>query len=167
MMKRLLLLAIGIGALSACAPPPAPAPPAQDVAADEAAMKAEAAVWFDHFNKGDADAMAALYAEDALVLPDKAPAKQGRAAFREYIAGEIASMKAAGLSFKDGGPSGAGVSGDLGWISGTYSVVDASGKAVDTGKYLSVHRRTNGKWLYIRDTWNSDVAPPPAPAPKK
>jgi len=55
--------------------------------------------------------------------------------------------------------------GDLGWVSGTYSVVDASGATVDTGKYLSVHRRTNDKWLDIRDSWNSDTAPAPAPAP--
>jgi len=30
---------------------------------------------------------------------------------------------------------------------------------------LSVARKSNGKWLYIRDMWNSDrPAPPPAPA---
>jgi hypothetical protein len=54
------------------------------------------------------------------------------------------------------------VSGDTGWISGNYTVVDASGAAVDSGSYMSVHKRTNGQWLYIRDTWNSDR--PPAPS---
>jgi hypothetical protein len=41
---------------------------------------------------------------------------------------------------------------------------------IDTGKYLSVSKKTGGKWLYERDTWNSDAAPAaaePAPAPKK
>jgi ketosteroid isomerase-like protein len=56
------------------------------------------------------------------------------------------------------------VSGDLAWLSGTFSDKDASGATVDEGKYLSVYRRTNGNWLLVRDTWNSDKAlPPPAP----
>ncbi|MEZ5319871.1 MAG: nuclear transport factor 2 family protein [Vicinamibacterales bacterium] len=144
---------------SACAPP---APPPQDVAADEAKLKADAGIWFEHIRNGNADAAANLYAEDAVVLPDKAPALHGRAEVRDYFAGMIAEIKAAGLTFKDNGPNGAGVSGDMGWISGTYTVVDASGQTVDTGKYLSVHHRTNGTWLYIRDIWNSDLAPPAA-----
>ena len=40
---------------------------------------------------------------------------------------------------------------------------DASGAVVDRGKYLAVmQRQADGKWLMIRDTWNSD-SPPPAP----
>jgi hypothetical protein len=48
-------------------------------------------------------------------------------------------------------------------------VHDASGATIDSGSYLSVHRRTNGAWPYIRDIWNSDRAPaaPPPAAPAK
>ena len=35
---------------------------------------------------------------------------------------------------------------------------------MDSGSYLSVSRKLNGKWLYVRDTYNSD-RPLPAPAP--
>jgi hypothetical protein len=35
---------------------------------------------------------------------------------------------------------------------------------VDTGKSLSVARKRDGKWLMIRDTWNSDRPPAPPPA---
>lgn len=164
MLKKILALLVVAGTAGACAP----APPVQDTAADVAKLKADAAIWFDYVAKGDADAAANLYAEDALVLPDKAPALNGRAAMREYLVAMIAEMKTAGLTFKDGGPTGADVSGDMGWISGVYTLTDASGKTVDTGKYLSVHHRTNGVWLYVRDTWNSDMAPaPPAPEPGK
>ena len=38
-------------------------------------------------------------------------------------------------------------------------MVDASGTVVDSGSYLSVHHKSNGRWLYIRDTWNSDKPP--------
>jgi hypothetical protein len=39
------------------------------------------------------------------------------------------------------------------------------GAVVETGKFLSVSRKKDGKWLYIRDTWNSDAPPAPAAAP--
>ena len=57
-----------------------------------------------------------------------------------------------------------GVSGDLGWSSGAGKVIGAGGVITWSGKYLSVSRKVNGKWLYIRDTWNSD-APTPVPNP--
>jgi hypothetical protein len=51
--------------------------------------------------------------------------------------------------------------------------VSVKGAVVETGKFLSISRKKDGKWLYIRDTWNAD-APPAAPqtpvalpAPKK
>ena len=141
------------------------APPAQDVAADKAKMQADATSWFDFLDKGDAEGMANLYAEDALLMPPGVAAMNGRAAIRTFLAGEVAGMKSAGLAIKNGTVTGADVSGDMGWISGNYTVVDGSGAAVDSGNYMSVHKRTNGQWLYIRDTWNSD-RPPAAPAPK-
>ena len=42
---------------------------------------------------------------------------------------------------------------------------DALRAVVQTGKFLSVSRKKDGKWLYIRDTWNVDAPPaPPTPA---
>jgi uncharacterized protein (TIGR02246 family) len=138
------------------------APPAQDVAADKAKMEADATSWFTFLDKGDAEGMANLYAEDALLMPPGVAAMNGRAAIRTFLAGEVAGMKSAGLAIKNGTVTGADVSGDMGWLTGNYTVVDGSGAAVDSGNYMSVHKRTNGQWLYIRDTWNSDR--PPAPS---
>jgi hypothetical protein len=51
--------------------------------------------------------------------------------------------------------------------------VTVKGAVVETGKFLSVSRKKDGRWLYIRDTWNADAPPAPAqapaapPAPKK
>jgi uncharacterized protein (TIGR02246 family) len=143
----------------ACSTPPAP--PAQDVAADQAKLEADAASWFDLLAKGDTNGMANLYAEDALLMPPGAPALNGRAAIATYFANELGGMKSAGLAIKNGQVTGADVSGDTGWITGNYTVVDGSGAAVDSGNYMSIHKRTNGQWLFIRDTWNSDR--PPAP----
>ena len=167
--KRALSALVVIGALSACSQAPSP-PAAQNTAADEAKLQTDALAWFDLYNKGDADGVANLYADDALLMPPGAPASKGRVAIREFIGADIAKSKAAGISLKNEAVTGVGVSGDAGWLSGTYLVVDASGATVDAGNYLSVHRRTNGAWPYIRDTWNSDreaATPPSTPTPKK
>jgi len=68
------------------------------------------------------------------------------------------------------GTSTAGVAGDTGWESGTYTATNEAGTTVDSGSYLSVSHKSNGKWLYYRDTYNSDqplTAPAPAPAAEK
>ena len=157
-----------IAVAAACAPAPAPAPaaPPQDMAADEAKLKADALIWFEHYANASADGMANLYAEDALLMPPGAAAVTGRAGIKAFLGDDAAKSKAAGISLKNGSVTGAAVSGDMGWISGNYTVVDAKGTVLDSGSYLSVHHRTNGQWLYIRDTWNSD-RPPAPPAPKK
>ena len=163
------MIVLMVGGVAACARAAAPVPAAPaDTAADKAKLEADALVWFDHYAKADGEAMANLYAEDALLMPPGAPAVTGRAAIKTFLGEDSAKTKAAGFSLKNGGVTGSGVSGDIGWISGTYTVVDKSGSTVDSGSYLSVHKRANGTWPYIRDTWNSDRPPaPPAPEPQK
>lgn len=159
MLKRLSLFVAAASLAAACAQTPPPPPPPPDTAADEAMMKADLQKWMDAFNAGNADGLASQYAEDAVLMPPNAPAASGRAAVREALAKESAGAKAAGLTFKSTGTTGIGVVGDLAWMSGNYAVTDATGNNVDVGKYLSVHRKVNGAWLYIRDTWNSDNPP--------
>ncbi len=71
---------------AACAPAPAAAPaaPPQNMAADEAKLKADALIWFDHYANANADGMANLYAEDALLMPPGAAAARGRAAIKAF-----------------------------------------------------------------------------------
>ena len=137
--------------------------------ADEAAIRAQSTSWEKAYNGGDAKGVAALYAEDALLLPPGAPAVSGRAAILEYFTKDIVGSKAAGAVFVLSPKTDVGVSGAMGWESGTYKVT-VKGAVVETGKFLSVSRKTGGKWLYLRDTWNADtppaaVAAPPAAAP--
>ena len=80
------------------------------------------------------------------------------------LTADTAGAKAAGIKLVPGATT-AGVAGDTGWESGSYTAVDAAGTVVDSGSYLSVSRKVNGKWLYVRDTYNSDRPLPPAPAP--
>ena len=135
-----------------------PTPTARDVAADKAKLEADATSWFGFYAKADGDGMANLYAEDALLTPPGAPAVKGRAAIKTFLGDDAAKTKSAGLSIKNG-TAAVDVSGDMGWVSGNYAVVDGAGMAVDSGNYLSVHKLTNGQWLYVRDIWNSDRPP--------
>ncbi len=143
---------------------------AADPAADVAAMHAVDQVWVKAYNAGDVDTVVSLYDEHAVLLPPGAPGANGQAAIRAFFAKDIAASAKDGVKFSLGAKPDGGVSGDMGWVSGTYVVKDKSGRVVDTGKYLSVSRKKGGKWLYVRDTWNSDGPPAsaePAAPPKK
>ncbi len=131
---------------------------AAGAAGDVAAIHAVDQAWLKAYNGGDADAIASLYDEKAILLPPGARAPHGRAAIRAFFVMDIAESKKAGAVFHLGPNPDGGANGDMGWASGTYSVTDASGKVLDTGKYLSVSKKQDGKWLYVRDTWNSDSA---------
>lgn len=168
--KRMSRLAVGIVALVASMTGLAYA--ASPASADEVAIRAQTTSWGKAYNGGDAKAVAALYAEDALLLPPGASGVSGRAAILQYFTKDITDSKAAGAVFALDPKTDVGVSGNMGWESGMYKVT-VKGAVVETGKFLSVSRKKDGKWLYIRDTWNADAPPAPPqapaapPAPKK
>jgi ketosteroid isomerase-like protein len=159
MTTRLFALALGMLFVSGCA---AQAP--VDTTADETTLKEITQTWLKSYNGGDADTIGALYAEEAVLMPPHAPVARGRAAIREFVAKDSAGAKSAGIKLAPGAET-VVVNGDWGWNSGSYTVQDGSGKTVDSGSYLSVSHKVNGKWLYVRDTYNSDQPlPPPPPA---
>lgn len=123
---------------------------------DAIALHAADDAWAKAYNGGSVDGVTALYDEKAVLLPPGAPAAVGRAAIRSFFAKDIAESSKAGVRFKLGSNPSGGVSGRMGWSSGTYTVVNKDGKVLEAGKYLSVSTRVGGKWLYVRDTWNSD-----------
>lgn len=139
-----------------------PGASAADPATEVAALHAVDQAWGKAYNAGDVDTVASLYDEQALLLPPGAPAAKGRAAIRAFFAKDTAASAKDGLTISLGAKPAGGVSGEMGWASGTYVVKDKSGHIVDVGKYLSVSMKKGGKWLYVRDTWNSDAAPAPA-----
>lgn len=138
-----------------------------DSAAEVAALHAVDQVWLKAYNSGDVDTLASLYDENAVLLPPGSPRMNGRAAIRAFFAKDTAASAKEGFKFGLGPKPDGGASGDMGWASGAYEVKDKSGRVVDTGKYLSVSVKKGGKWLYLRDTWNSDIPQPAAESPKK
>lgn len=128
----------------------------------EAAIRAGTAGWIAAYNAGDADAIVPLYTEDAVVMAPGAAVANGQSAIRQFLVKDIAGSRANGVTLVLGSTHDVGVSGDLAWDSGNYSVRDKSGATIDTGSYLAVWRKTGDKWKCIRDMWNSDRAPAPS-----
>jgi uncharacterized protein (TIGR02246 family) len=131
--------------------------PAADPPADEAAIRALGTSWFKAYNSGDTDGITALYAEEAVWNAPGAPAARGRAAIHEYFRKDMAASTAAGLTFKGDPVVDVGVSANLGWAEGTYTMTDKSGAAVDTGKYVTVYGKKDGTWQILRDIYNSNA----------
>lgn len=136
--------------------PPATAAAAPASTADKEAVRAVNVSWFKAYNARDVDAIAALYADDAVLSAPGAPSARGTAAIKEAFRKDIANATKAGISNNAGTSEELGVSGDLAWEWNTYSAADKSGKVVEKGKYVTVFERRNGKWVIIRDIWNSD-----------
>lgn len=159
--RNVLWLVLAAMALAACMPKSA------DTVADEAALKGAVSAWMDAYNGGNAEGVAKLYAEGALLMAPGAPVAIGRPGIFAFIEADSAKTRAAGHVVSAGDFTGVGVTGDSGWVSGTFTVADGSGATVDTGKFLAVSSRINGEWQMIRDIWNSDAvaAPPVVEAP--
>ena len=130
-------------AVTACAP--------QDQSAELAALTNG---WEDALNAGDIDGLAALYADDCVLMPPNSELAKGQAAARV----SFGEMIDAGLS---GGLDSITVAaaGDIGFHTGTYWLQTADGTVVDRGKYTETWRKVGGGWKIANDIWNSDLAP--------
>ncbi len=120
---------------------------------DEAVLEAGAALFMEAFNTENADALAALFTEDGVMLPPNAPAIFGRDAIRAGNREEFASADVAieleDLEIK--------VEGNLGYKAGRYRVRAEDDQLIDRGKYIEIWRKVGGQWLIHRDIWNSSM----------
>jgi uncharacterized protein (TIGR02246 family) len=113
-------------------------------------------------NARDSKGIAALYAEDAIVLPPSQAAVQGRAAIQAWAEAHplFSNFQVQILEIEGRG--------DLAYDRGTYSeTVTPAGAAPieDHGKYLTIFRKqADGSWKCVRDIFNSDL---PLPAPEQ
>lgn len=158
--KAAALAAAGALALSGCGAKPT------DSAAFETQAKADVRVFIPAFNTGDVETVVGMYAPDAEVLAPGNPRAIGHDAIRALVTKLSGELQAGGVAIELNDDDKAAASGDLGWHSGSFVVKDATGTVVDSGNYLAVmQRQADGKYLMIRDTWNSDRPPPAPPAP--
>lgn len=166
-VRRLLVVAVMLAAVQACAP----MKPAGLTDADKAAIRAVSATAAKNAMAVPFDAAVytnGYYTSDALFQTPNATILTGSA---EIIAWMKAFPPLTNVVFTDVEVEGAG---DLAWTRGTYVLtINPPGAAPinDAGKYLNVWKKqADGSWRVYRDSYNSDlpVAPAaPAPAAKK
>lgn len=116
--------------------------------------------WAEALNTQDLDALMALYADDAVSMPDNAPILDGKAAIRKQQEQEFASTRAGRTySFEV-----LDIYGDGKTVTetGKSTYKDASGKVTGTGKYMVVWEKQGDKYLCVREIYNDDAPPTPA-----
>jgi uncharacterized protein (TIGR02246 family) len=147
-MRIAAILALVMLSAAGCAQSPVPEAFPQDVAD----------AWVERYAANDAAGVAALYTEDAQLLPPDLEVVSGRAAIQEFVAKtnppggpefEIATVETL-------------VFGDYAHRQGSFTVKGPDGAAIETGKFIELWKKVGGKWLIHRDMW-SENAPPSGP----
>ena len=120
---------------------------------EEAAVHDVVARYESASNAGDAVALAALYADDALLLPPDGGIVSGHDAILAFWQDGIES----GISFEVVESS---VDAGNGYVVGRF-VMEASASApADSGKYvLCLKRGRDGAWRVVADMWNATPSP--------
>jgi uncharacterized protein (TIGR02246 family) len=119
--------------------------------AQQAEIEAVNAKWVDFFNKGDFDAVASLYTEDATAFPPGSGMVKGRAAIGAMwkgIAEQVSDPKLRTLDVKPLGPSAAREI-------GTFSLKTKGPTPQEVaGKYVVVWEKIGTDWKLAADIWN-------------
>ena len=127
----------------------------QPTSATHRAIEANLKTFVEEFNKGNAAAVAQIYAVDAKLLPPNDKMVEGRANIEKFWAGAIG----AGLKLTSLTPTTITPAGNLLIETGKYvsTITPAGGATItDEGKYVVVWRREGRNWKIIRDIFNSD-----------
>jgi uncharacterized protein (TIGR02246 family) len=109
--------------------------------------------WTAAFNKGDAAAVAALYTEDAYVLPPGSAMVKGRAAIEAFWRQAAQQMTDAKLTTLDVLPLGRSAAREIGTV--TLKTKSQPPQEV-VGKYAVVWRKVGRDWKLATDIWNTD-----------
>jgi uncharacterized protein (TIGR02246 family) len=128
-------------------------------AADDvrAAIDRGNAAYLDALERGDADAMAALFTPDGIQLPENQAPLRGREAIRAGYAAAFPRLKFTGGSIvtsdltRDGN-----VAVEVGAYVFTVSVKDKPPQTLK-GRYLTIWRYAGGAWRIMADSGNSDA----------
>jgi uncharacterized protein (TIGR02246 family) len=138
-MRRIILITVFLSSIAA------------PVMAQKATIEALNAKWTELFSKGDFDGVTKLYTVNAVTLAPGSPMVKGRqaiGAMLKTISQQVSNLKLTTIDVKRLGPSA------IREI-GTYSMMTkgASPKE-ETGKYVVVWERSQGRWMLATDIWN-------------
>lgn len=130
------------------------------LAAGDAKLHAEIsaanAEWMKHYNAGNTAGVAALYADNAKVMPPNSDTVTGMkgitAAFQGMIDSGAKSIKLTAVEVMG--------MGDAALEVGTYEVMDKDAKVIDKGKYMVHWKKVGSAWKLHHDIWNTSMPAP-------
>jgi uncharacterized protein (TIGR02246 family) len=107
--------------------------------------------WAAALDKGDAAAVAAMYAENAYVLPPGHDMIEGRSSIEAFWRQAATQVGDAKLVTVDVQPLGPRAAREIGTV---RLETKAQPPQQIVGKYVVVWRKINGRWLLATDIWN-------------
>jgi ketosteroid isomerase-like protein len=114
-------------------------------------MEAANAKFTSLFSRGDAAAMAAAYTEGGQVLPPNSDVVTGNQAIQAFWQG-LMDTGVKGVQLETVEAEGEG---PTAYEVGRFTLSDASGEMIDTGKYVVIWKQQGGQWKLHRDIFNS------------
>lgn len=124
---------------------------------DRAALTERREAWEMAANAAAWDDLAALYADDGVLMAPNAPAVRGRSNIRRFL-DELAALSPRDVRLAANEVE---ICGDTAYEVGTYTMsVQPPGaqRMNDSGKYIVIYKRQgDGSWMVARDIFNTDV----------
>lgn len=111
------------------------------------------------FNAKDPVAFAAVFSDDAVLMPPNYAAVKTQLAIQDYARQMQASSPVNGMLLNVAETV---VTGEYAFCSGYYTLLGADGSSIDHGKFLEVLKSDGRDWKIFREIYNSDM---PASAP--
>jgi len=139
-------LAVWAGFLTGCA-----RPPSRSITDDRRAVEATVHRYVEATNSGDAEALAQLYEDDAVLLPPDHQPVEGRGAIGEFWRqGTDEGLEVTTLRLD--------VDGGIGYLIAQYTLPETDEEPADSGKtVMCLKRQQDGSWKVTADIWNSSV----------
>jgi uncharacterized protein (TIGR02246 family) len=109
--------------------------------------------WADAFNRGDAAAVAAMYADNAYLLPPGHDIVHGGNAIEAFWKAAAQQVGNAKLVTLDVLPLGPRAAREIGTV--TLETKSQPPQQI-VGKYAVVWRKAGGRWLLATDIWNTN-----------
>ena len=129
-------------------------PAKPDMAKIKADIQAIETAWAAAQNAKDIKTLAAMYADDAISMPDGEPMLTGKAAIQKKMEADFAKpSKYASVAFET---LDVYAQGDVVTEVGKTIYKDAVGKQTGGGKYFAIFQNKDGKYLCIREIYNQD-----------
>ena len=114
--------------------------------------------WVQNYNAHDDKALAALYTNDAQVMPDDVQTVSGRTAIEAMFRALFSAFPRIALVTKEVEGLGDGA-----YEVGAYTLFDTRGAEHENGKYIVIWRKAGEGWQLHRDIFNGNHPPKATP----